>query len=452
MHSLAMLACLPVFAVAQQATKPNIVLINCDDMGYGDLACFGNPTIKTPNLDRMALEGQKWSSFYVGASVSSPSRSCLMTGRLGVRTGMYGDKKGVLFPDSPGGLPSSELTMAELLKQAGYTTACFGKWHMGHLAKYLPLEHGFDYFYGAPYSNDMSKKEKAKMGHNKYPHEYIIYEQKKVVDVEPDQTYLTKRFTDATVKYIKKQGNKPFFVYLAHPMPHIPIYTSEDFQGKSARGEYGDTIEEIDWSVGQILKALKEKGLDKNTLVIFTSDNGPWLMYKQHGGTAGPLRDGKNSHFEGGFRVPCIMWGNMVKPGQVTEMGSTLDLIPTFCELAGVNLPKDRVYDGVSLLNVLGDSKAKSLRNTFFFYRGSYLYAVRKGNYKLHFMDRIAYGKNNMHVLEKPVLYDLGNDPEERFDLADKHPEIVEELKAMAKEHSASFQKAEPLFDLKVEK
>ena len=445
------LACclFPFYGMAQQAEQPNLIIINCDDMGYGDLSCFGNPTIKTPNLDRMAIEGQKWTSFYVSSSVSSPSRAGLLTGRLGVRTGMYGDQRGVLFPDSPGGLPAKETTIAELLQQAGYQTACIGKWHVGHKEEYLPLQHGFDYFYGSPFSNDMSRREQVKHGNLNYPHEYIIYKQKQIVDREPDQTNLTKRFTTEAIDYINQHHHKPFFLYLAHPMPHFPVYASDAFQGTSERGKYGDTIEELDWSVGEILTTLRRNGIDQNTYVIFTSDNGPWLPYKLEAGTAGPLRDGKNSHYEGGFRVPCIIWGKGIDPGTVTQMGSTLDIIPTFCELIGVSLPTDRVYDGVSLLPVLTDHTVKSPRETFFFYRGSLLYAVRKGKYKLHFMDRGAYKSKQVTVYEKPILYDLGADPEERFDVADSHPEIVNELKELAKSHKDSFTPASSIFDLK---
>jgi putative beta-glucosidase len=428
--------------------KPNIIVINCDDMGYGDLSCFGNPTIKTPNLDKMALEGQKWTSFYVSASVSSPSRAGLLTGRLGVRTGMYGNDKRVLFPDSPGGLPQEEHTIPELLKTVGYHTGCIGKWHLGHLPKYMPLEHGFDYFYGYPYSNDMSRIEKGKMGYKNYPYEYVLYEQDKVVEKEPDQHLLTQQVTQAAVRYIESHANTPFFLYVAHPMPHIPVYASNDFQEKSARGQYGDVIEELDWSTGLILQTLKEAGLDKNTLVIFTSDNGPWLSYRQQGGNAGTLKDGKASMYEGGFRVPCIMWGAMVSPATITDMGSTLDLLPTFCELANVELPNDRVYDGISLLNVLKD-KSASKRNEFYFYRGNDLYAVRKGKYKLHLAYKSAYGNDKKKVYEMPVLYDLGTDPGEHYNIAKNYPEVVKELTEMAQKHKDSFIPENSLFDMK---
>lgn len=435
-------------AETKKDRKPNIIVINCDDMGYGDLSCFGNPTIKTPQLDRMAAEGQKWTSFYVSASVSSPSRAGFLTGRLGVRTGMYGNEKRVLFPDSPGGLPAEELTIADLLKRAGYHTACIGKWHLGHLPQYMPLRHGFDYFYGYPYSNDMSRREKSKMGYKNYPYEYMLYEQEKVIEREPDQQGLTQQVTHAAVRYIKSHADEPFFLYVAHPMPHIPVYASSEFQRKSARGRYGDTIEELDWSTGLILQTLKQAGLDKNTLVVFTSDNGPWLSYKQQGGTSGPLKDGKASMFEGGFRVPCIMWGAMVKPGMITDMGSALDFLPTFCEMSGVPLPSDRVYDGVSLLNVLTD-KSVSERNVFYFYRGNDLYAVRKGKYKAHFSYKSAYGNDEKVVYSKPVLYDLDEDPGELYDIAERFPEVVAELTALAQEHKASFVAAESIFDRK---
>ena len=254
--------------------------------------------------------------------------------------------------------------------------------------------------------------------------------------------------TKAAIRYIKSNENSPFFLYLAHPMPHMPVYASTDFQGKSARGKYGDTVEELDWSVGQILQTLKSEGLDKNTLVIFTSDNGPWLLCKQEGGSPGPLKDGKASMFEGGFRVPCIMWGAMVKPGYITDMASTLDLLPTFCEIAGIPLPSDRHYDGISLLNVLKD-KSTCKRNVFYFYRGSELYAIRKGKYKAHFSYRPAYGATDKIVYDKPVLYDLGTDPGELYNIAEEHPDIVQELTMLANAHKASLKIAKSIFDQK---
>jgi arylsulfatase len=274
----------------------------------------------------------------------------------------------------------------------------------------------------------------------------VLYEQEKEIEREPEQYDLTKQMTNAAIRYIKSNADSPFFLYLAHPMPHVPVYASADFQGKSVRGKYGDTIEELDWSVGQILQALKQEGVDRNTLVVFTSDNGPWISYKQQGGSSGPLKDGKASMYEGGFRVPCIMWGAMVNPGHITDMAGTLDLLPTFCEIAGVSLPSDRIYDGVSLLNVLSD-KSSCKRNVFYFYRGNDLYALRGGKYKIHFSHKSAYGSDQKIVYEKPVLYDLGEDPGELYNIADQHPDIIAELTALAQEHKASFTVSESIFD-----
>jgi arylsulfatase A len=250
----------------QEKEQPNFVLIFCDDMGYGDLGCYGNPTIHTPNIDRMASEGMKFTQFYVGASVSTPSRSALMTGRLPVRNGLYGDKRDVLFPDSKAGLGQDEVTVAKLLQQNGYATACVGKWHLGHFSPYLPTDHGFDDFFGIPYSNDMRPAS--------------LMRGDSVLEIKPEQGELTRRYTEYAVDYIKKNKNRPFFLYLAHTFPHTPLHTNERFEGRSNRGLYGDVVEELDWSVGEVLKALKENGLDENTLVIFTSDNGPWLVQR----------------------------------------------------------------------------------------------------------------------------------------------------------------------------
>lgn len=426
--------------------KPNFIVIFCDDLGYGDLSCFGHPTIKTPNLDKMASEGQKWTNFYVSASVSSPSRAGLLTGRLGVRTGMYGDKKGVLFPNSPEGLPESELTIAELLKQSDYTTACVGKWHLGHKEESLPLNHGFDYFYGIPFSNDMSRKEQIKRGNANYKFELPFYNQSDIIETEPDQTQFTKRLTEYAVSFIQQHKENPFFLYLAHPMPHLPLYSSSAFQGKSLRGEYGDAVEEIDWSVAQIMDVLKKNGLEKNTIVIFTSDNGPWLIHELEGGSAGLLKDGKSSTFEGGFRVPCIIWGDMVQPSLISDMGSTLDILPTFCEMAGITLPQDRVLDGFSLKKTLLE-KEDSPRQIFYFYKGSKLYAIKNNQYKVHFSSVIAYPQKKIINHPTPLLYDLNEDPGENFDITAKHPEILHKLTSLAEQFEASFQYKESIFD-----
>lgn len=427
--------------------KPNFIIINCDDLGYGDLGCFGHPTIRTPHLDKLAYEGQKWTGFYVSAAVSSPSRAGLLTGRLGIRTGMYGNTREVLFPDSPKGLPQEELTIASLLKQAGYTNACVGKWHVGHEEESMPWNHGFDYYYGIPYSNDMSQKEQKANGNEHYPYPLPFYNQHKVIEWDPDQTQFTKRLTEYAVHFIKEQKKQPFFLYLAHPMPHIPLYASENFQGKSIRGKYGDAVEEIDWSVGQIIETLRKNGLDKNTIVIFTSDNGPWLSYRLEGGSAGLLKDGKASTCEGGFRVPCIIWGTNIIPSVISDMGSTLDILPTFCEIAGVELPADRAYDGVSLMKTL-TQKEKSPRQHFPFFRGSELYAFRKGNYKIHFISRAAYGSKDRTIHAIPLLYDIEKDPGETLNQASGYPEIIKELTQEVQLYLKSIQIKKSIFDL----
>ena len=301
----------------QNQALPNFIIIFTDDQGYGDLGVYGHPTIKTPSLDRMAFEGQKWTSFYVAASVCTPSRAGLLTGRLPVRSGMSSDKRRVLFPDSKGGLPETEITIARMLKTAGYSTAAIGKWHLGHLPQYLPTSHGFDHYYGIPYSNDMDIQEEIK-GYDDY---FAIFNDPKVetfnvplmrdtfiIERPAEQTTITKRYTQEAVKYITENKEHPFFLYVAHSFPHVPLFTSEEFKGKSERGLYGDVIEEIDWSVGEILKTLKEEGLDKNTLVVFTSDNGPWLIFGTNGGSAGLLYGGKGTSYEGGVREPAIFW------------------------------------------------------------------------------------------------------------------------------------------------
>ena len=292
-------------AASDAANKPNFVIIFCDDMGYGDLSCYGNPTIRTPNIDRMACEGMKLTQFYVGAGVSTPSRAALMTGRLPVRNGLYGDRVAVLFPNSKAGLGQDEVTIAKVLQQSGYATGCVGKWHLGAFSPYLPTDHGFDTYFGIPYSNDMSPVQNKGAHARNFPPTPLIVDRKQI-ESEPDQGELTRRYTEKAVSFIKDHSKEPFFLYFAHTFPHIPLYTNARFAGTSKRGLYGDVVEEIDWSVGEVLKALRENGLDENTFVIFTSDNGPWLTEHENGGSAGPLKDGKGTWWEGGFRVPAI--------------------------------------------------------------------------------------------------------------------------------------------------
>jgi len=442
--------------------QPNFIVIFADDLGYGDLGVFGNPNIKTPNLDKMAFEGQKWTSFYVAAPVCTPSRAGLMTGRLPVRSGMCSDKRRVLFPDSNGGLPQSELTIARILSDNGYKTAAIGKWHLGHKSPYLPTDHGFDSYFGIPYSNDMDKVEKTEyitLAENERFEAYNVplMRDKKIVERPADQRTLTKRYTEEAVKKIRELKDDHFFIYLAHNLPHIPLFRSEDFKNTSLAGIYGDVIEEIDWSVGQILETLKKEGLAENTLVIFTSDNGPWHTYKTHGGSAGLLRGAKGGTFEGGMREPTVFWWpGKLKQGVITDMGTTMDLLPTFCSLSGTELPGDRIYDGYDISPILF-GKGKSERDVVFYYRGLKVFAIRKGDYKVHFITQLEYGRRTAHfitdpeveinntptVQNPPVLYNLSTDPSEKYNIAGEHPEIIEEIEAILEQHLSTLEPVE---------
>ncbi len=446
-------------SVKSKSISPNFIVIFADDMGYGDMGCNGHPTIFTPNLDKMATEGQKWTNFYVAESVCTPSRAGLLTGRLPIRSGVYGEKRRVFFQDSYGGLPEKEITIASALKNVGYKTACIGKWHLGHLSKYSPNAHGFDYYYGIPYSNDMdfvgeektgglnwheTKKYNPKIEHFNVP----LMRNSEIIERPADQTTITKRYTEETINFIKQNKKNPFFIYLAHAMPHVPLFRSKEFENKSLRGRYGDVIEELDWSVGQILSALKETGLDKNTLVVFTSDNGPWLYYyEEEGGSAGLLREGKGSTFEGGMREPAIFWWpGTLKPGVVADMATTMDLLPTFCKLARTTLPDDRVYDGYDIYPLLTGT-GKSERDVVFYYRGSEIFAIRKGAYKAHFITQPAFNSDVKTPHDPPLLFNLNVDPSEKYNIANKHPEIIEEIKKVLKEHQATVVPVESQVD-----
>ena len=363
---------------ARPDRKPNFIVIFCDDLGYGDLGCFGHPSIRTPNLDRMAAEGQKWTNFYVGASVCTPSRAALLTGRLPNRSGMMSAERRVLFPNSKGGLPASETTIAELLKTVGYATAAVGKWHLGHLPQFLPTAHGFDTYWGIPYSNDMDgqkgfpnyQKTGRKDAHYVAPiaqYDVPILHDTEVIERPANQHTLTQRYTDKAIAFIKENRDRPFFVYLAHNLPHIPLYAGERHVGKSRRGIFGDVIEEIDAGVGQILDTLRDLNLAEDTLVVFTSDNGPWLPFHTHGGSGGLLRHGKGTTFEGGMREPTIFWWpGKVKPGGQMEMGATMDLLPTCCALSGAVAPTDRILDGYNLAPLLQGKTRTSPRDRVF--------------------------------------------------------------------------------------
>ena len=435
------------FGSLGSAKPPNFVLIFTDDQGYQDIGCFGSPLIKTPNLDEMAAEGRRFIDFYSANSVCSPSRAALMTGCYPTRVGI----PGVLFPGHKTGLNPDEITIAEILKSKGYATACIGKWHLGHKPSFLPTRQGFDSYYGIPYSNDMTIDPEMSLAEDILLREGFTTERvrsekprknlvplmrnEKVIEYPCDQTTLTSRYTREAVEFIGRNIERPFFLYLPHTMPHIPLFASAQFRGKSKRGIYGDTIEEIDWSVGEIMKALKKYGIDDNTLVIFTSDNGPWKLGNGRGGSALPLRGFKFQTYEGGMRVPCIMrWpGKIVKGSHCDEVASTIDLLPTLAGLAGAKVPEDRVIDGHDIWPLIaGQNGAKSPHRMYYYYRGRSLESARSGKWKLR-----RAGKKNATV----ELYDLENDLSETKNLTAENPKLVTEMLKQMEDFHASLLK-----------
>jgi arylsulfatase A-like enzyme len=424
----------------EKAEKPvNFVLIYLDDMGYGDLSLTGSTGFKTPNLDKMASEGIFFTHFYSPQAVCSASRAGLLTGCYPNRVGF----SGALDHTAKYGIHPEEETIAEVLKKKNYATAAFGKWHLGHVPEFLPLQHGFDEFFGIPYSNDMWPNHPTNKDY--YPPLPLI-EGEEVVETNSDQAQFTTQFTERTVDFIIRNKESPFFVYLAHPMPHVPLFVSEKFDGKSEQGLYGDVMMELDWSVGQIIKTLDELGLSENTLVIFTSDNGPWLNYGNHAGSSGGLREGKGTTFEGGQRVPCLMrWKGVIPEGMIcNNLASGIDILPTLAEIAGASLP-ERKIDGVSLLPLLRGEEGANPRETFlYYYRRNNLEAVRQGNWKLVFSHPgrtyagFEPGNDGMpgRVLENFAheggLYDLRRDPGEQYNMMEFYPEIVEQLNKIA--------------------
>jgi len=410
---------------------PNIVFIIADDLGYGDLSCYGHPTIMTPNLDRMAQQGMRFTQFCT-APVCGPSRAQLLTGRLGIRCGMSRN----LFPWSQGGLPDSEITMAQLLKKAGYATMCVGKWHLGHLPRYLPKNRGFDDYFGIPYSNDMSKatNPRAPWADRTPPTPLIRGEE--VIEQEPDQSTLTRRYTEVAMEFLRKcsRTGRPFFLYLPHTFPHRPLSAGSRFRGSSLAGLYGDAVEELDWSTGEILRVLREQKLDRNTLVIFTSDNGG------ESGSNGPLRDGKVTTWEGGVRDPFIAWwpgtvpAGVVTPAFATEM----DMFPTVARLAGLEMPTDRPYDGEDLTPVLLENDP-GREPLFFYYSRENLQAVRKGRWKLHVAVNNRRSTPPPGEGAPPLLFDVQHDVSERRNVARANPGVVKELLELMDRHKASF-------------
>lgn len=420
-------------AAAGPERPPNFVIIFTDDQGYADTGCFGAEGYETPNLDRMCAEGMQFTNFYSVAPSCSPSRASLMTGCYPARVGI----PGVLNPSSKTGIHADEITLAELLKPLGYATACYGKWHLGHHPEFLPTRHGFDDYFGLPYSNDMWPK------HPQHPEKYPplpLVEGEAVIEQNPDQTQLTTWYTERSVKFIEKNKDQPFFLYLPHSMPHVPLHVSGKFKGKSKQGMYGDVIMEIDWSVGRILDTLEEHGLAENTLVVFSSDNGPWLSYGNHAGSAGPLREGKGTTFDGGQREPTFAWwpGHIPAGSVCHEVGANFDWLPTFAALAGADLPHDRVIDGRNIWPLLaGGENATSPHEAFFFIRGNNVNAVREGPWKLHVRHKYRSlvhagndgepGKYEYPMIEKS-LFNLEEDIGEENDLLEKHPDIAEHL------------------------
>ncbi|MFN4260976.1 MAG: sulfatase [Gemmataceae bacterium] len=426
----------PAAAPAQRVERPNIVIIFTDDQGYADVGCFGAKDFETPHLDRMAQEGMRFTDFYVSQAVCSASRASLLTGCYPNRIGILG----ALGPSSKHGIHSDEVTIAELVKQRGYATALYGKWHLGHLPQFLPTRHGFDDYYGLPYSNDMWPKHPTA----KFP-DLPLIEGEKIIAYNPDQSRLTTDYTERAVRFIEKNKDQPFLLYVAHSMPHVPLFVSDKFKGKSKQGLYGDVIMEIDWSVGQILEALKKNGLDDQTLVIFTSDNGPWLSYGNHAGSAEPLREGKGTSWDGGQRVPCIMrWPGQIPAGkECAELAATIDILPTVARLTGAKLPPHRI-DGKDIWPLMtGQPNATSPHEAYFFYWGGELQAVRSGQWKLHFPH--AYrtlagrpgGKDGQPVpysqaKTELALFDLKNDIGETRNVAERYPDVVKRLQALA--------------------
>ena len=436
--TLAILACATstyVARAADPARPPNVVIIFADDLGYGDLGCYGSNT-PTPNLDRMAAEGVRMTDFYTAQAVCSASRAALLTGCYPNRIGILG----ALFPGHRHGIHAGEMTIAEVLKQRGYATAIFGKWHLGHHEPFLPANHGFDEYLGLPYSNDMRPNEQNRKDYPPLP----LIDGTKAVEHDPDQSKLTTLYTERAVRFIDAHKDEPFFLYVPHAMPHVPLYVSDKFRGKSPRGLYGDVVMELDWSAGQVLDRLKHHGIDDNTLVVFSADNGPWLPFGDHGGVAGPLREGKGSTFEGGVRVPGIFrFPGRIPAGRTcAEPAMTIDLLPTIAALVGAPVSSDRKIDGKDIWPLLaGEAGAKSPHEALYFYWDVGLQAVRSGKWKLHFPHDYhsvtepgaggTHGKAEKRRIELS-LFDLEADVGETTNLAAEHPDVVTRLTALA--------------------
>jgi arylsulfatase len=441
--SLVLFSCAEKKKESKPEVPPNVILIFTDDQGYQDVGTFGSPNIETPNLDQMAKEGVKLTSFYSAQPICSASRAGILTGCYPNRIGIHN----ALGPGSPIGINASEMTIAEMLKNIGYKTAIFGKWHLGDSPKFMPTRHGFDEFFGIPYSNDMwpyHPQQGTVFNFGPLP----LYENETVLDTLTDQSQLTTQITERSVDFINRNKNNPFFLYVPHPQPHVPLFVSDKFKGKSERGLYGDVIMEIDWSVGEILAALKKNGLEDNTVVIFTSDNGPWLAYGNHAGSALPLREGKGTSWEGAQREPFIMrYPNKITPGKTIDIPvMAIDILPTLAEITGARLP-NLTIDGKSAWSLLrGESQESPQEAYFFYYRINELMGVRYGKWKMYFphtyrtMDGQEPGKDGlpgeyrMIEMEEIELYDVSTDISETKNVAEDHPEVVDKIKILANE------------------
>lgn len=429
---------------------PNIVIIFMDDLGYGDISNFGAINYKTPNIDKMVNDGMLFTNFYSAQAVCSASRAGLLTGTYPNRIGI----SGALMPYSNHGLHEDEITIAEMLKDKGYATAIYGKWHLGHHKKFLPNNHGFDTYVGIPYSNDMwpvdfdgnQISDTSNWKKKTYPQLPLIEDFEKIKEIKTleDQAMLTTLYTEKSIKFINENKNNPFFLYVPHSMPHVPIAVSDKFLGKSKQGLYGDLMMELDWSVGEIIKSLESNNILENTLVIFTSDNGPWLNFGNHAGSTGGLREGKGTSFEGGQRVPTVMmWKNMIPRGKIAnQLSSTIDLFPTIASIVDAKLPSHKI-DGINILEILEGKDSKPRDHFFYYYGNNNLEAVRKDNWKLILphASRSYEGvlpKNDGHggpysrIETGLELYNLRRDPGEEYDVIKLYPEIVKELMDLA--------------------
>lgn len=428
----------------EEVTSPNVVIIFTDDQGYRDGNIFGSANMETPNLNELAEEGIRLTNFYAAQPVCTASRAALLTGSYPNRLNVHG----AFMPNLKTGLNPGEVTIAEMLKEQGYTTAHYGKWHLGDQPEFMPNNQGFDDFFGIPYSNDMWPE------HPRQDHLHFdplpLYENEKIIDTvdEARQKQLTTLLTEKAVAFIRKNKANPFFLYLAHPQPHVPLFVSEKFEGKSKAGLYGDVIMEIDWSVGEVLKALEENGLEENTLVIFTSDNGPWLVYGNHGGSAEPLREGKGTTWEGGIREPFIArFPGKFPANTIFETPvMAIDLFPTIAAVTGAKLPEKEI-DGKNVFDVLAGKTTESPQEAYFFYYNkNELHSIRYKNWKMHFPHSYNSieagvpgmngkpGKYEVVQLESAALFDLSTDPGERHNVIDKHPGVVKIINSLAEE------------------